>query len=202
MAAVADMTGVPELRTERLILRRWRPKDRAPFAQMNRDPLVMEHFPALLSEDRSNHLVDRIEAHFAEHGFGLWAAELRNGAEFIGYIGLAIPRFQAAFTPCVEIGWRLASAHWGQGLAIEGARAVVQHAFQALALREIVSFTVPANLRSRRVMEKLLMTHDPRDDFDHPQLPEGYPLRRHVLYRLKREDWLPGLRLGMSGALY
>jgi RimJ/RimL family protein N-acetyltransferase len=196
------MTGVPELLTERLILRRWRPEDRAPFAEMNRDALVMEHFPAPLSEDQSNQLVDRIEAHFAEHAFGLWATELRARAEFIGYIGLAIPRFHAAFTPCVEIGWRLASAHWGRGLATEGAQAVVCHAFEVIGLSELVSFTVPANVRSRRVMEKLGMTHDPAADFDHPQLPEGHPLRRHVLYRLKREAWSTGRWTARSCALY
>ena len=164
-----------ELRTERLILRRWRDFDREPFARMNRDPAVMEHFPALLSREANDAMVDRIEVHFAEHGFGLWAAELQNSDDFIGYIGLAVPRFEAAFTPCVEIGWRLASEHWGRGLATEGARAVIPHAFGELGLDEIVSFTVPANFRSRRVMEKLGMTHDPRDDFDHPSLTKVTP---------------------------
>lgn len=177
--------GWAELRTERLILRRWRDLDREPFARINVDPAVMEHFPALLSREESDTMVDRIEVHFAKHGFGLWAAELQKSGEFIGYIGLAVPRFEAAFTPCVEIGWRLASEHWRKGLATEGARAVVRHAFGELGLDEIVSFTVPANFRSRRVMEKLDMTHDPRDDFDHPSLDEGHPMRRHVLYRLR-----------------
>ena len=159
----------------------------------------MEFFPCVLSQELSDHVVDRIEAHFAQRGFGLWAAELLDQSEFIGFIGLAVPRFKAAFTPCVEIGWRLASAHWGRGLATEGAQAVVRHAFRVLALRDLVSFTVPANVRSRRVMEKLGMTHNPADDFDHPQLPEGHPLRRHVLYRLTREAWLvcePGCEPG------
>ncbi|MGA8740513.1 MAG: GNAT family N-acetyltransferase [Terracidiphilus sp.] len=184
------MTGrAAELRTARLILRRWRDNDREPFAQMNRDEAVMEHFPALLSREESNAMADRIEAHFTERGFGLWAVELLETREFIGYIGLAEPRFEAAFTPCVEIGWRLAQGHWGRGLATEGARAVIDHAFADLGLPGLVSFTVPANLRSRRVMEKVGMTYDPQDDFDHPQLPEGHPLRRHVLYRLGRDDW-------------
>jgi ribosomal-protein-alanine N-acetyltransferase len=174
------------IETDRLLLRRWRDADREPFAPMNRDPVVMEFFPSLLSRSDSDALVDRIEAHFAEHGFGLWAAELRETGEFIGYVGLAVPRFTAVFTPCVEIGWRLALAHWGKGFATEGARAVVRHAFDVIGLAEIVSFTVPANLRSRRVLDKLGMTHDPNEDFDHPLLPEGHPLRRHVLYRLKR----------------
>ena len=177
--------GVRELRTERLILRRWRDSDREPFARMNRDRAVMEHYPALLSREESDAMVDCIEAHFVQHGVGLWAAELQDSGEFIGYIGLAVPRFEAAFTPCVEIGWRVASQYWGRGLATEGARAVVSHAFGELGLGELVSFTVPANIRSRRVMEKLGMTHDPRDDFDHPLLAEGHPMRRHVLYRLR-----------------
>jgi RimJ/RimL family protein N-acetyltransferase len=194
------MDSVPQLHTDRLILRRWKLEDRAPFARMNRDPLVMEHFPSHLTEEQSNQLVDRVEAHFAQHLFGLWAAELRDQPGFIGYVGLAIPRFEAAFTPCVEIGWRLASAHWGRGLASEGAQAVVRHAFKELRFPVLVSFTVPANVRSRRVMEKLGMTHDPSDDFDHPQLPEGHPMRRHVLYRLTRPN-APNTAQE-SGALY
>jgi RimJ/RimL family protein N-acetyltransferase len=178
------MDSVPQLFTDRLILRGWKPEDRGPFALMNRDPLVMEHFPSQLTEEKSNQLADRIAAHLTQSGFGLWAAELRDQPGFIGYVGLAIPRFEAAFTPCVEIGWRLASTHWGRGLATEGAQAVVLHAFQELKLPALVSFTVPGNVRSRRVMEKLGMTYDPSDDFDHPQLPEGHPMRRHVLYRL------------------
>ena len=178
------MNSVSQLHTGRLILRGWKPEDRAPFARMNRDPLVMEHFPSQLTEEQSNQLADRIEGHLAQHLFGLWAAELRDQPGFIGYVGLAIPHFEAAFTPCVEIGWRLASTYWGRGLATEGAQAVVRHAFQELELPLLVSFTVPANVRSRRVMEKLGMTHEPSDDFDHPQIPEGHPMRRHVLYRL------------------
>ncbi len=183
------MAGAAELRTRRLILRRWSDGDREPFARMNRDPAVMEHFPALLSLDESDALADRAELHFEQHGFGPLAAELTATGEFIGYIGLFIPVFEAAFTPCVEIGWRLAPEHWGRGLATEGARAVIDHAFADLGLPEVVSFTVPGNLRSRRVMEKVGMTYDRRDDFDHPQLPEGHPLRRHVLYRLRSDDW-------------
>jgi RimJ/RimL family protein N-acetyltransferase len=148
----------------------------------------MEHFPALLSREESDDLVDRIEDHFGQHGFGLWATELSGSDQFIGYIGLAIPRFHAVFTPCVEIGWRLARAHWGQGLATEGARAAARFAFDRLGLPEVVSFTVPSNVRSRRVMEKLGMTHHVGDDFDHPSIASGHPMRRHVLYRLMRES--------------
>lgn len=155
---------------------------------MNSDPRVMEFFPALLSRQESEAMVDRIEAHFDAHGFGLWAAELRQVKSLVGFIGLNVPSFEAHFTPCVEIGWRLAADHWGQGLATEGANAVVRYSFEKLGLGELVSFTVPANVASRRVMEKLGMTYDPADDFDHPRLPEGHPLRRHVLYRLRRSD--------------
>jgi RimJ/RimL family protein N-acetyltransferase len=180
------------LATERLILRHWRESDREPFARMNADPRVMEFFPAVLSRAESDALVDRIGAHFAEHGFGLFAAELRAAHHFIGYIGLAVPAFDAAFTPCIEIGWRLAADLWGKGLATEGARDVLRFAFTELKLDAVVSFTVPGNQKSRRVMEKIGMTHDPRDDFEHPNLPEGHPLRRHVLYRLRHSDWLAG----------
>lgn len=175
-----------ELRTERLLLRRWREADRAAFAAMNADPRVMEHFPAMLSRAESDALADGIEARFQERGFGLWAVEVVGDAPFIGFVGLSVPRFETAFTPCVEIGWRLAAEHWGRGYAPEGARAALAFGFDALGLAEIVSFTVPANVRSRRVMEKIGMTHDPGGDFDHPLLPEGHRLMRHVLYRIQR----------------
>jgi RimJ/RimL family protein N-acetyltransferase len=173
-------------KTERLILRRWRASDRQPFARINADPRVMEFFPRPLSPKESNLLVDQIEVDFEQHGFGLCAAELRQDNFFVGFIGLAIPGFSSHFTPCVEIGWRLSAACWGQGLATEGAREIARQAFDVHLFRELVSFTVPANVRSRRVMEKLGMTRNTADDFDHPRIPEGHPLRRHVLYRLKR----------------
>ena len=151
---------------------------------MNGDPRVTEFHSGPLGRDKSDRFIERIEHHFLRHGFGPWAAELRESSAFIGYIGLSIPAFDAHFTPCVEIGWRLAAECWGRGLATEGAREVVRYAFEELELREVVAFTVPGNVRSRRVMEKLGMTHDPREDFDHPGLPEGHPLHRHVLYRI------------------
>jgi ribosomal-protein-alanine N-acetyltransferase len=184
------------LTTPRLLLRSWRPSDREPFRAMNADPRVMEFFPSTLTAAESDALADRIEAHFDKHGFGGFAAELRGTGTFIGYIGLAVPSFDASFMlPVValqvpnppqvfEIGWRLAHSAWGQGLATEGARAVAQYAFETLKLPSLVSFTVPANLRSRRVMEKIGMVYDPSADFLHPNLPEGHPLRPHVLYRL------------------
>jgi ribosomal-protein-alanine N-acetyltransferase len=175
---------MPPIETPRLLLRGWREADLEPFYRINSDPRVMKFFAARLSRVESDDLAARIVQHMALHGFGLFAAELREAAQFAGFIGLSIPRFEAPFTPSVEIGWRLDAALWNRGLATEGARAVLRFAFDTLCLPEVVSFTVPANLSSRRVMEKLGMTHDPADDFDHPLLPEG-PLRRHVLYRLK-----------------
>jgi RimJ/RimL family protein N-acetyltransferase len=174
---------IPELRTERLVLRGWRATDREPFGLMNADPAVMKHYPGLLSRQESDALADRIEAHFTERGFGLWAVEVPGVAAFVGYVGLSVPRFEAPFMPCVEIGWRLGRAHWGQGYATEAARAALAFGFETLRLPEILSFTVPDNLPSRRVMERLGMTHDRRDDFLHPSLPEGHRLRPHLLYR-------------------
>jgi RimJ/RimL family protein N-acetyltransferase len=180
------MTPPRELRTDRLRLRRWRPADLTPFVALNADPLVMEFFPAALSRVESDALASRIEAHFDKHGFGLWAVEIPDVTSFAGFIGLSVPSFEAPFTPCVEIGWRLAAAHWGLGYATEGARAVLDFGFEELGLAELVSFTVPGNVRSRRVMERIGMAHDPADDFDHPELPDGHRLRRHVLYRMAR----------------
>jgi len=182
------MNGADQLTTERLILRPWREADREPFARINSDPAVMEFFPALLTPAESDALVDRVEAHFAAHGFGVWATELKSTGEFIGFVGLWRPSFEAHFTPCVEIGWRLAAAHWGKGLATEAAQAAIDYAFSEQGLNQIVSFTAIENARSRRVMEKIGMTRDPADDFDHPALPEGHRLRRHVLYRKCKEQ--------------
>lgn len=173
------------LATDRLLMRRWTKEDREPFFRMNSDPRVMEFLPKRLSLDESDRFIQRIEEHFRKHSFGLYALELREDHSFIGFLGLSVPTFQARFTPCVEIGWRLATDYWGRGLATEGAREVLRHAFEDLKLQEVVSFTVPANVRSRRVMEKIGMTRNPADDFDHPSLPEGHPLRRHVLYRAR-----------------
>ena len=178
-------TSLPrELGTDRVRLRRWLATDRGAFAALNADVQVMEHFPSALSRDESDTLAARIEAHFEQHGYGLWAVEIPRVAPFAGFIGLSVPDFDAHFTPCVEIGWRLASEHWNRGYATEGAQAVLAFGFDTLGLDEIVSFTVPGNLPSRRVMEKIGMVHNPADDFDHPSLPEQH--RRHVLYRIAR----------------
>lgn len=169
-------------------MRRWTEEDSGPFFRMNSDPRVMEFLPKRLSRAESDLFMERIENHFQKHGFGLFAAELLADHSFIGFIGLSVPTFEAHFTPCVEIGWRLAAERWGRGLATEGAREVLRHAFEDLKLDEIVSFTVPANVRSRSVMEKIGMMHNPADDFDHPSLPAGHALKRHVLYRVRKAN--------------
>jgi RimJ/RimL family protein N-acetyltransferase len=151
---------------------------------MNSDPRVMEFFRSHLSRVESDAMVERIEAHFREHGFGLWAIEVPDVADFIGFTGLVVTGFNAHFTPCVEIGWRLAFEHWGQGYATEAAHLALAYGFGPLALSEIVSFTSVTNRRSRAVMERLGMHRDAEEDFDYPALPEGHRLRPHVLYRL------------------
>jgi RimJ/RimL family protein N-acetyltransferase len=181
-----DLTPEP-LVTARLLLRPWRPEDREPFAALNADPEVMRYFPAPLDRAASDATVDRAEAGFRERGFGIWAVERRDTGEFIGFTGLAVPQFEAAFLPAVEVGWRLARPAWGQGFATEAARAAVADGFGRVGLREIVSFTAEVNGASRAVMRRIGMTHDVAGDFDHPRIPAGHPLRRHVLYRLAPE---------------
>lgn len=181
---VATVTGSgPELRTARLLLRRWREEDLAPFAALNGDPEVMAHFVEPLTPARSDHMVDRIEAAFARDGFGLWALEVCQTGQFIGFTGLNEVAFAAHFTPAVEIGWRLARPAWGHGYATEAARAALWFGLCRVGLAEVVSFTAATNLRSQAVMRRLGMSHDPADDFDHPDLPAGHRLRPHVLYR-------------------
>ena len=183
--------GGPILTTARLRLRQWREEDLAPFAALNADPQVMEFFPKALTRAESDAVAGRIREHFARHGFGFWAVEAPGVADLVGFVGLAVPSFEAHFTPCVEMGWRLAREHWGRGYATEAAMAALAFGFETLALKEIVAFTVPANIASRRVMGRLGMRRSPADDFEHPALPEGHPLRAHVLYRLRRADWRP-----------
>ncbi len=178
-----------DYRTPRLLLRRWKHADREPFARMNADAEVMAHFPGVLERAESDAMADRIEAHFAEHGFGPWAIEVTGGEPFIGFVGLAQVGVDAHFTPAVEVLWRFARSSWGHGYATEAARQACRIAFEELRLPAIVSFTVPANRRSRAVMARLGMTHTARDDFDHPKLAEGHPLRPHVLYRLAATSW-------------
>lgn len=174
------------LRTERLLLRRWQESDREAFAALNADPAVAEFLPSTLDRAQSDALIERIEQGFERHGFGAWCVEVPGVVSCAGFCGLSVPTFEAPFMPCVEVAWRLSPAMWGHGYATEAARAAIAFGFDEAGLDEIVSFTVPANQRSRRVMEKLGMTRDPAEDFEHPRLPVGHPLRRHVLYRLRR----------------
>jgi RimJ/RimL family protein N-acetyltransferase len=177
---------IADLRTRRLRLRPWQAADREPFARMNADPDVMAYFASPLTRHQSDTIADRIEAQFARMGWGLWAVEIPGVTPFAGFIGLATPRFDAHFTPCTEVGWRLARECWGAGYATEGAAAALEFGFGTLGLAEIVSFTAVENRRSIRVMERLGMTRDSADDFDHPGLPPGHRLRPHVLYRTRR----------------
>jgi RimJ/RimL family protein N-acetyltransferase len=182
------MTAATPITTARLLLRPFAAADRPAFARLNADPRVMEHFPSPLTAAESDALAARIEAHFAAHGFGLYAVEVPGVCAFGGFIGLAHTTFAAPFTPCVEVGWRLAYDLWGRGYAVEGARAACAFGFATLALPELVSFTAVGNLRSRKVMERLGMRRDPAGAFDHPRVPDGHRLRRHVLYRLRAAD--------------
>jgi ribosomal-protein-alanine N-acetyltransferase len=183
------MNSDSEIQTERLILRELRRSDLSALAKMNADPRVMEHFPGSLSREDSDAFAGRIRAHWNQCGFGSWAVERLEDGVFLGIVGLSHPRFEAHFTPCVEIGWRLAAAYWGKGYATEAAKAAVRLGFERLGLDQIVAFTVPQNQRSRRVMEKLGMTRSEADDFDHPNVPARHPLRRHVLYRIQQGAW-------------
>lgn len=176
--------SAPTLTTERLILRQWKPEDFDAFYQMNADEKVMEFFPSTLSLEESNTLAERIQRELQEKKYGLWAVEVKDRAPFIGFVGLHYQDFEAPFTPCIEIGWRLASDHWGKGYAFEAASKVARYALEELKLEEIVSFTAEINLRSKKLMEKLGMTQS--GSFEHPKLPEGHRLRSHVLYRLRR----------------
>jgi RimJ/RimL family protein N-acetyltransferase len=176
------------LRTERLLLRDWREADLEPFAAINADPDVMEFFPRPLDREASDQMVQRMQRGIEDRGFGLLAVERTETGQLIGFVGLSEPRFEAHFTPAVEVGWRLARPEWGHVFAPEAARAVLADGFGRFGLAEVVSFTAEANVRSRAVMRKIGMTRDPDDDFEHPLLPAGHPLRRHVLYRLRRPE--------------
>lgn len=182
------MANLIEINTDRLRLRQWRAADREPFAALNADPAVMAHFPALLSRADSDALAQRCENLIAERGWGFWAAERLDSRQFIGFVGLHTPSPALPFSPCVEIGWRLAVPHWGQGFATEAARAALRVGFARLGLREIVSFTPLGNLKSRAVMERIGMC-DKHQPFEHPMVPVGHELRTHCLYVITREQW-------------
>ncbi len=174
------------IETQRLVLRQWNPSVREAFYKMNSDPVVMEYMPKILTREESDGLMARIEEHFDKHHFGLCAVEEKETGALVGFTGLSVPRFESHFTPCVEIGWRLDKAFWGKGYATEAAVATLAAGFNLFGLEEIVSFTSPLNQRSISVMKRLKMTSNPSDDFEHPALPEGHPLRKHVLYRITR----------------
>ena len=194
--------SIPTLSTERVILRPWREEDLPAFAALNADPRVAEFLPKCLERAESDALAERIAAHLRQRGFGLWAVEVPGMAPFIGFVGVEAPSFEAHFTPCLEVGWRLAFAHWGQGYATEAARRVLAHVFGPLRRPEIVSFTTRDNRRSRAVMERLSMRCDPADDFLHPNLPEGHPQRPHVLYRIGRRAFAAPQSDGESGGAH
>ena len=182
------MSSVTEIQTERLRLRQWRDDDRDAFAAMGQDPRVMEHFPEPANRTTSDQLVDHWQAHIARNGWGFWAAERLDSGEFIGFVGLQVPSRPFPFSPCVEVGWRLAHAHWDHGFASEAARHALQFGFEHLRLDEIVSFTTLRNLRSQAVMQKIGMQRD-ATTFDHPRIEPGHPMREHCLYRLSRSHW-------------
>lgn len=175
------------IETDRLILRTWEANDIDAMAAIDQDPKVCEFLPGTGNREATKAGIKRIKEHFHKHGFCLYAVELKSNNELIGFLGLNIPSFEAHFTPCVEIGWRLGSQFWDKGYATEGAKAVLDYGFKKLGLKEIVAFTVPANLRSRRVMEKIGMKRDPDGDFAHPKLPKEHPLSLHVLYRIRND---------------
>ena len=182
------MSKIIEVATPRLRLRQWRGSDRAPFAALNADPLVMEFFPSLQSRAASDASIDAWQAQLEGRGWSNWAVELLASGAFIGFVGLSVPRRILPFSPCVEVGWRLAGRHWGQGYATEGARAALRVGFERLALSEIVSFTSVLNLRSRAVMERIGM-YDAHEDFAYPDIPENHRLRPHCLYRINHARW-------------
>lgn len=183
------MSEAVSLTTGRLLLRPWRDDDLPAFAALNADPRVMEFFPSLLDRSASDAVAGRVRTHFDTHGFGPWAIEIPGRAPFAGFVGLFTLSYETHFTPAIEILWRLDHAHWGHGYATEAARRALAFAFDERELAEIVAVTVPANARSRRVMERIGMTRSPGDDFEHPDVPQGHALRRHVLYRIRRDDW-------------
>jgi len=179
----------PAFETQRLRLRTWQSGDRPAFVEMNQDPKVMRHFPGPYSTERSNSLVDKFMEHHEKHGFTVWALERKDTGQFIGFTGIVWIPYELPFTPAVEIAWRLVSEHWGLGFATEAAHKSLDLAFNQFGIKEVVAMTTPGNTASLRVMQKLGMSHTPNDDFDHPNVPEDSRLRRHVLYRLRKQDF-------------
>ena len=182
------MARIIEIDTPRLRLRQWCEADREPFAALNADPAVMEFFPALQSRAASDANIDAWRSQLEAQGWSNWAVEVRASGQFIGFTGLSVPRRVLPFSPCVEVGWRLAREHWGHGYATEAGQAALRVGFERLALAEVVSFTAVGNLRSRSVMERIGM-RDTHQDFEYPGIPEGHALRLHCLYRIRRAEW-------------
>ncbi len=180
------------IETDRLILRTWLDSDLRLMLAINQDPKVMEYFPGLQDLEATTNFITKVNKHFDKHCYSLYATIRKDTSEFIGFIGLLIADFESHFTPATEIGWRLSSNHWGQGFATEGAKAVLDYAFRELKISEIVSFTAEGNAKSIKVMQKIGLQHNVSDDFDHPKLDDSSPLKRHVLYRLSREEYLQG----------
>ena len=180
------------IETDRLILRTWRESDLQQMLTINQDPKVMEYFPGLQDLEATTNFITKVNNHFDKPGYSLYATTRKDTSEFIGFIGLLIANFEAHFTPATEIGWRLSSKHWDKGFATEGAQAVLNHAFRELKIPEIVSFTAEGNAQSIKVMQKIGLRHHANDDFDHPKLEDTSPLKRHVLYRLSKEEYLQG----------
>lgn len=178
-----------ELHTARLHLRNWQPADLVTFAELNADPQVMQFFPDRLDRQQSDALAARIQRHTEQYGFGVWVLESHEQPGLIGILGLQHVLFDSAFSPAVEIAWRLLPAYWHQGLATEAAQAALRFAFEQLALPQVLAFTVPANQPSQALMQRLGMQRDPAEDFLHPLLPKNHPLRPHVLYRIDRANW-------------
>lgn len=172
-----------ELRTKRLSLRQWKDSDLAPWVAMNADVDVRKYFSSVQTTEEAIREASRIRAGISQRGWGAWAVEQPGNHQFIGFVGLLVTGFEASFTPCVEIGWRLSKAAWGQGFATEAAAAALSFAFTHLHLEEVVAITTPSNTPSQNVMKKIGMNHDPAGDFNHPRIPSGHPMQRHVLYR-------------------
>jgi ribosomal-protein-alanine N-acetyltransferase len=179
----------PILRTPRLILREWRDEDLEPFVTLSMDPEVMQYLTRPRERAEVERWVEGVRTHFRHHGFGLWALEVPGITPIAGFTGLTIVPYEAHFTPAVEIAWRLARECWGNGYVTEAAAATLDFAFSDLHLEEIVANAAVANRASIRVMERMGMMRNPHDDFDHPLMPPGDPLRRQVLYRLTRNMW-------------
>jgi ribosomal-protein-alanine N-acetyltransferase len=179
---------IAELETERLLLRQWREQDLPVFAELNSDLEVMEYFPKPLNREESDAIAQKCESLISERGWGFWATEIKDSGEFIGFVGLHKPKATLPFSPCVEIGWRLLKKYWGNGYASEAAREALKYSFEILCLNEVVSFTTVSNFRSQAVMERLGL-HNTHQNFEHPDLPKGHALSKHVLYKITKSEW-------------